>query len=280
MPHVLEALAVLMKEAAEREILPRFQHLATGDIISKASAADPEDLVTVADRAAEAFLTEHLAGLVPGSLVIGEEAVAQTPSVLDALHGDSPVWLVDPIDGTKNFAAGIGPFGVMVALVERGESLLSGIYLPLENDTYLAERGSGATWNGQRLVAHAAGSAELTGTIYSRFMPPTVSASLNAHPENLRLAESPQCAAFEYARLARGDHDFVLYYRLFPWDHVPGALIVREAGGVARRPERSAAAGDADYRARSAEPMLLVAPDAARWNAVRTALFEPRPTET
>ena len=280
MPHVLEALAALMKEAAEREILPRFQHLASADIISKASATDPEDLVTVADRAAEAFLTEHLAGLVPGSLVIGEEAVAQTPSVLDALYGDSPVWLVDPIDGTKNFAAGIGPFGVMVALVERGESLLSGIYLPLENDTYLAEHGSGATRNGQRLVAraaHSAGSAELTGTIYSRFMPPAVTSSLNAHPENLRLAESPQCAAFEYARLARGDHDFVLYYRLFPWDHVPGVLIVREAGGVASQPTRTTAA---DYQARSTEPMLLVAPDAARWNAVRVALFEPRPTET
>ncbi len=101
-------------------------------------------------------------------------------------------------------------------------------------------------------------------------MPPAVVAALNARPENLRFAESPQCAAFEYARLARGDRDFVLYYRLFPWDHAPGALLVREAGGVTRHPER---AGAAAYQARDEQPMLLVAPDAARWETVRQALF-------
>jgi fructose-1,6-bisphosphatase/inositol monophosphatase family enzyme len=281
MSHVLEALGELLKEVSEREILPRWKHLAEADIISKATESDPEDLVTVADRAAERFLTERLPELWPDSVVVGEEAVAQTPSVLEAVHGERPVWLVDPIDGTKNFAAGSGSFGVMVALVERGESLLSGIYLPVEADLYLAERGSGATWNGQRFAARAPGSAELTGTLYTRLMPPAVRSSLNARPENLVLAESPQCAAFEYTRLARGERDFALFYRLFPWDHVPGALIVREAGGVARHPQRS---DPGEYGARDARPMLLVAPDAARWETVRRALFsrstEPRPTET
>jgi fructose-1,6-bisphosphatase/inositol monophosphatase family enzyme len=237
MTELLESLGELMREVTEREILPRFRHLAEGDIIAKPSLSDPEDLVTVADRAAEAYLTERLPQLLPGSVVVGEEAVSQTPSVLDALGGDRPVWLVDPVDGTKNFASGSGPFGVMVALVERGVTLLSGIYLPLERELYLAERGAGATLNGERLVARAASSAEHTGTVYTRFMPQPLADSLNARPENLRLAESPQCAAFEYARLARGDRDFALYYRLFPWDHVPGVLILREAGGVARRPD-------------------------------------------
>jgi fructose-1,6-bisphosphatase/inositol monophosphatase family enzyme len=272
MTQVLEALAELLQEVSEREILPRWKHLAESDIIAKPSATDPDDLVTVADRRAEAFLTERLPGLVPGSLVIGEEAVAQTPSVLDALYGDKPVWLVDPIDGTRNFAAGSGSFGVMVALVERGESLLSGIYLPVERDLYLAERGAGATCNGQRFVASASGSAELTGTVYTRLMPPEVRGSLNARPEGVRPAESPQCAAFEYTRLARGDRDFALYYRLFPWDHVPGALIVREAGGVARHPLLPSAD---EYSARNDRPLLLVAPDEARWEAARQALFEP-----
>jgi fructose-1,6-bisphosphatase/inositol monophosphatase family enzyme len=272
MTHVLEALAELLKEVSEREILPRWKRLAEGDIIAKPSATDPDDLVTVADRRAEAFLTERLPALVPGSLVIGEEAVAQTPSVLDALHGDRPVWLVDPIDGTKNFAAGNGPFGVMVALVERGQSTLSGIYLPLDRDLFLAERGAGATCNGQRFVASPAGSAELTGTVYTRLMPPAVRSSLNARPEGVRPAESPQCAASEYTRLARGERDFALYYRLFPWDHVPGALIVREAGGVARHPLLP---GVAEYAARDDRPLLLVSPDEARWEAARLALFEP-----
>jgi fructose-1,6-bisphosphatase/inositol monophosphatase family enzyme len=271
MTQVVEALSALLKEVAEREILPRWKHLGDRDIISKASETDPDDLVTVADRAGEAFLTARLPQLVPGSLVIGEEAVSQTPSVLDALRGDRPVWLVDPIDGTKNFAAGSEPFGVMVALVERGESLLSGIYLPVEGDLYLAERGAGATWNGARLVARPAGSTELTGTLYTRLMPAAVLASLNTRPETVRPLPSPQCAAFEYTQLARGERDFSLFYRLFPWDHAPGALILREAGGVARHPN------GADYAARDDLPMLLAAADAARWDAVHRALGLDRP---
>jgi fructose-1,6-bisphosphatase/inositol monophosphatase family enzyme len=273
MTQVVEALGPLLQEVAEREIMPRFQHLAAGEIISKASATDPDDLVTVADRSAEAFLTERLPALVPGSVVVGEEAVAQTPNLLDALLGEEPVWLVDPIDGTKSFAAGSGPFGVMVALVDRGQTVLSGIYLPLDGDLYLAERGAGVTRNGERFTAPPAADGPLTGTLYTRLMPEAVRSALNTRPESLNVAESPQCAAFEYTRLARGERDFALFYRLLPWDHVPGVLIVREAGGVARNPVR---AGAAEYEARDKEPLLLVASDAARWNRVRTALYEPQ----
>ena len=278
MKDVLEPLGELMKEVAEREILPRWKHLAEGDIISKATPTDPSDLVTIADRAAEVFLTARLPALVPGSVVVGEEAVAQTPSVLDALDGDAPVWLVDPIDGTRNFAAGSGPFGVMIALVERGELVLSGIYLPLERELYLAERGAGVTLNGQRFHARPAGSAvltgtldhtvpTLTGTVYQRLMPEAVRASLNERPENVRFAESPQCAATEYTAMARGDRDFALYYRLHPWDHAPGALILREAGGVARHPDGH------EYSASSSEPLMLITPDLERWQRARRALF-------
>lgn len=281
MKDVLEPLGELMKEVAEREILPRFRHLAEGDIISKATATDPTDLVTVADRAAELFLTARLPALLPGSVVVGEEAVAHTPSVLDALDGAAPVWLVDPIDGTRNFAAGAGPFGVMIALVDRGELVLSAIYLPIEQHLYLAERGAGATRNGQTFKARPAGSAPLTGTIdhavpaltgtvYQRLMPPEVRASLNERPENVRFADSPQCAASEYPAIAGGDRDFALYYRLHPWDHAPGVLILREAGGVARHPDGS------EYAVRSGKPFMLVTTDAERWDRARSALFLPQ----
>ena len=267
MKDVLEPLGELMREVSEREILPRWKHLAEGEIISKATATDPTDLVTVADRAAEVFLTARLPALVSGSVVVGEEAVAQTPSVLDALHGDAPVWLVDPIDGTRNFAVGAGPFGVMIALVERGETSLSGIYLPLERELFLAERGAGATRNGQRFTARPASSVVLTGAVYKRLMPEAVRASLNERPENVQFAESPQCAASEYTAIARGERDFALYYRLHPWDHAPGALILQEAGGVARHP------AGADYSPRSSEPLMLIASDAERWDSARRALF-------
>src|SRR6185437_792815 len=102
----------------DEEVMPRFEKLESGDISEKG----PGDLVTVADIAAEHRLTPALRGLLPGSLVVGEEAVAADPAVLALLDGDDYVWVVDPIDGTANFAAGIPLFAVMVALIRRGET--------------------------------------------------------------------------------------------------------------------------------------------------------------
>src|SRR5258706_11851694 len=127
---LLNQLGEVLRDVAQREIAPRFLKLQPSDVVGKPSAEDPGDLVTAADGAAEAELTLRLPELVPGSSVVGEEAVAADPSVLERLRGAAPVWVVDPLDGTKNFAAGHGPFGTMVVLVERGELLVSGIYLP------------------------------------------------------------------------------------------------------------------------------------------------------
>ncbi|GAA2751583.1 hypothetical protein GCM10010440_64410 [Kitasatospora cinereorecta] len=92
----------IVREVAEQEIVSRFGRLVAGEIAEKA----PGDLVTVADRAAEEALTARLTALLPGSAVVGEEAVSADPGVLKALDGPDPVWIVDPIDGTHNFVAG------------------------------------------------------------------------------------------------------------------------------------------------------------------------------
>src|SRR5215475_330010 len=86
----------VIRAVARDEILPYFGGLESGHIAEKA----PGDLVTVADRAAEEALTEALSRLVPGSVVVGEEAVADDPATLRRLGGDAPVWVVDPVDGT------------------------------------------------------------------------------------------------------------------------------------------------------------------------------------
>src|SRR4051794_10278381 len=105
----------LMAGAAGRAILPRFCALAQHEIEGKS----PGELVTVADREAEALLAAGLAPLLPGSRVIGEEACSADPRLIDAL-GEGIVWLVDPLDGTGNFAAGRPEFAVMVALLRDG----------------------------------------------------------------------------------------------------------------------------------------------------------------
>jgi fructose-1,6-bisphosphatase/inositol monophosphatase family enzyme len=231
----------------------------------------------VADRAAETFLTERLRTLVPGSMVVGEEAVAADPTVLDRLAGSGPVWIVDPLDGTRYFAAGTGPFGPMVALVENGTLLLAAIHLTLTDELFVAERGLGAFRNGGRLASdpatsHDASAASLTpvppkGTLFSKFMPPELSVELARRHAKHVVDAAPVCAANEYTNLARGHKDYSVYFRLMPWDHAPGVLILREAGGVARHPDGR------EYEVSARREPLLAARSPAMWRRVRADLF-------
>ncbi|HYQ18557.1 MAG TPA: inositol monophosphatase family protein [Polyangiaceae bacterium] len=264
---LLDRLGQVLRDVAAREITPRFQRLAPSDVIGKPSAEDPSDLVTAADRAAEAALTELLPELVPGSSVVGEEAVSADPSVLERLRGDAPVWIVDPLDGTRNFAAGHGPFGSMVALVERGTLLAAGIYFTEGDRMFLAERNLGAYRDGERIAPRAPSSGVLEGTLYARYMPEELAAPLTARALNHHQIPGVICAAHEYTQIATGQKDYVHYYRLLPWDHAPGALIVREAGGVVRHEDGR------DYDVFDLRGHTLLAPDEPTWQRARRELF-------
>jgi len=264
---LLTQLGGVLREVAQAEIVTRFQRLTPSDVISKATAEDPLDLVTAADRAAEAALTARLSELVPNSTVVGEEAVAADPRVLERVHGAAPVWIVDPLDGTKNFAAGHGPFGTMVVLVERGVLIAAGIYLPESDRTFLAERGLGTYLDGVRMALRAPAAGVLAGTAYVRFMPEDAAAQLTARAASHLQIPSVICAAHEYTQIALGLKDYVHYYRLLPWDHAPGALIVREAGGVVRHPDGR------DYDVFDKSESTLLSPDERTWQRARTELF-------
>ncbi len=99
-------LANILQEAAVKEILPRFRNLGDGDIREKSEAID---LVTEADEAAERLIKARVAEIAPTALFIGEESVAADPALLNTLEGAELAVVVDPIDGTFNFAAGIRP---------------------------------------------------------------------------------------------------------------------------------------------------------------------------
>ena len=264
---LLNRLGDVLRLVAQTEIAPRFQQLAPGDVISKASADDPGDLVTAADRAAEAELTLRLPELVPGSSVVGEEAVAADSSVLTRLRGASPVWIVDPLDGTRNFAAGHGPFGTMVALVERGVLLASGIYFTEGDRMFLAERGLGAYFNGQRMQSRKPSHDVLVGTLHLRYLAEELGQKLAARAAAHHQVPGVICAAHEYTEIALGRKDYVHFYRLLPWDHAPGALIVREAGGVARHPDGR------DYDVYDLREHTLLSPDEPTWQRARAELF-------
>ncbi|MCB2087501.1 MAG: inositol monophosphatase [Sphingomonadaceae bacterium] len=225
----------LLRFAAERSILPRFRNLADDEIIEKAE----DDLVTVADRETEEFLTEALEKLAPGVPVVGEEAVHADPTVADRLKG--PCWIIDPIDGTHNFAAGKGPFGTIIALADGGETIAGWIYDPQTQRLCHAKRGEGAFVNGEQITAQATGENPPIAAISLIFLDEEQREATKRHlAPHYRMVDIPRCAAEQYPRLALGVNDISVFKRTLAWDHATGVLWLNEAGGKAARPDGSA----------------------------------------
>jgi fructose-1,6-bisphosphatase/inositol monophosphatase family enzyme len=226
----VDTVAGLIHEVALSVVLPRWRNLASDEVEEKS----PGEVVTVIDREAEQILTHELRRLLPGSVVVGEEATTGHPGLLELVSSAPNVWLVDPLDGTANYVAGSPDFAVMVALVRAGVTVASWIDRPADRATYVAEKGSGAFANGQRLrrEPQPAGLDGLRGAALTRL--------LNEHQRSsvVRLGELVEtlgpgrvCAGVDYPLIAEGGQDFVLFMRSLPWDHAPGALILCEAGG-------------------------------------------------
>jgi fructose-1,6-bisphosphatase/inositol monophosphatase family enzyme len=231
---VLDRVEEIVREVAAGIVLPKFRALTSGDIEEKA----PGEIVTVADRVSELALAERLTALLPGARVVGEEAAAGDPTVLSRLAGDDPVWVIDPIDGTGNFAAGREPFGIMVALVRVGRPVLGVIFEPVSGRIAVAEAGSGTYVDGVRTVmdSEPVDVSQLRGSVLIRFMPHELRARFaRGLPRIGSALPGHHCAAREYPDVVRGVQHFTLFWRSHPWDHAAGSLIVTEAGGVVRR---------------------------------------------
>lgn len=246
----------IIREVAAEVILPRFRCLGEGEVREKKG---PNDLVTIADTEAERLLSRRLGDLLPSSTVVGEESVAADASVLDRLEGKAPVWIIDPVDGTLNFAKGRPRFAVIVALAVEGLTRFGWIHDPLNNRTAVAESGQGAWLAGNRLAIAAAPSlAAMRG-----------SAGWRRHD---RLTDAvgklvnQGSAAHDYLDLLEGRLDFAFYRQLNPWDHAAGVLLHQEAGGY------SAQLDGSGYRPRPGGPGLLLAPGRDSWRALADLL--------
>ncbi|MET4808357.1 inositol monophosphatase [Limibacillus sp. MBR-115] len=258
----------ILKETAETEVMPRYQTLASHEIREK----DKGEPVTVADEASERRLTAALTALLPGSKVVGEEAAATDPKVFDLLAGAEPVWIVDPIDGTRNFSHGRPVFAIMVALVRAGETVGAWILELPSGRMAVAEKGAGAWMEGVRLkIAPAPSSvSELTGTFHaSTWASPEIAKAVERNRDRMRPLKSLGCAGAEYLRLSEGKMHFSLFTKLMPWDHAPGTLIHAEAGGLARTLEQ------VDYHPLLRQTQgLVMAPDEATWQTLSRVLTE------
>jgi fructose-1,6-bisphosphatase/inositol monophosphatase family enzyme len=231
---MLSRVAAIVGNTAEFEVMPMFRKLRPEDIAAKETPGDPDDIVTVTDKAAERYLVEQLSGVVPDAVFVGEEAVSANPTLVAALSGAAPAWLIDPIDGTKNFAHGNPNFGIMLALVQNGLTRASWMAMPALGSVVTAASGQGTWLNDARVDTSQRDSARLRGTVHVRLLPADTVAHLRRRLEH-RYDPLPSTgsAATEYTDILRGEKDFVIYYRLLPWDHAAGALAIVEAGGAA-----------------------------------------------
>ncbi len=221
-------MSELMRGVAAEVVTPRFRMLAADEISEKS----PGEVVTIADREAEQRLYDGLAALNLGARIIGEEAVEQDPGLLHGI-GDGAVWLIDPLDGTANFAAGREPFGMMIALVEDGEPMAGWILDPLSGRLCSAERGRGATCNGERVFAKPRSALPPVAALGTQFLAEGKRARVHEHAtQHFDLVPIPRCAAASYPRLVFGNDDIALFQRILPWDHAAGALFLMEAGGA------------------------------------------------
>lgn len=228
----LSAVDAAMRDAAAAEIMPRYRQLAAHEIVEKSG---PHDLVTSADRGAEEHLTAALTALLPGSVVVGEEAVHADPAVADALRGDAPVWIVDPVDGTRQFVRGEPGFCTLVALAQDGELLASWTYAPATDEMATAVRGRGALLDGVPLHCGTPAPGAVLDVAMSHPDYTTAEEKLallgvrNAADMAARPCGS---AGLEYLAVARGTLDAVAFSWELAWDHAAGLLLVMEAGGA------------------------------------------------
>lgn len=264
----LDRIAGIVRDIAAAEIVPRFRALGRDDIREKR----PGDLVTIADLEAQRRLIAALEAAVPGSVALGEESVAADPSRLDLLGGAAPVWIIDPVDGTGNFAKGAPGFAVIVAYVERTRTEAGWIYDPLGGVMAMATRGGGAWSEGRRLhVADDMPPERMVGSAYGRTASGLRAAAALGASGRIGAVRNRGCSGLEYIEVAFGAAQFTLHSRSLPWDHAAGMLIVAEAGGVAGFLDGSSY----DPRIIERKPLAVASP--AAWRLIAELVAAPAP---
>jgi fructose-1,6-bisphosphatase/inositol monophosphatase family enzyme len=260
----------LLASAADAEIMPRFRNLASAGVREKSSAFD---VVTEADEAAEEVIATGLRAAFPKAIIIGEEAAGRHPSLLQSLGSAELAFLVDPIDGTKNFTARLPLFGVMAATVVRGEVVGAVIYDPVGRDWAYAVRGEGAWLQNEDgatqdlRVAPPVPPEEMHAVAGTNFLPEPLRTTVSQNLKNIGMNFWLRCAAHEYRMAAAGHCHVLVYNKLMPWDHAPGWLLHQEAGGFSGHFDGT------PYNPSHLVGGLICAPNEASWHSVRDALF-------
>jgi fructose-1,6-bisphosphatase/inositol monophosphatase family enzyme len=242
-----DRLIDIVRRAGQEIVMPSFRQLHASDVETKSSLTD---LVTVADKASEAFITTEIQHAFPDWEIVGEEAVAENPSTTDKIATADTCVIIDPIDGTWNYAHGLSDFGIILAVVVKGMTRFGLLYDPVNDDwvyanlgegaffqrTAMNEKGKNQTPNQAPLALHITAEPELDKlagimSVNSYTGQKKQDFALKAS-RFVRINNLPSCPA--YRQIAQGHFHFSLTYKMLPWDHAAGVLVHTEAGGVCR----------------------------------------------
>lgn len=219
----LDFIAELLDEASRLVLAASHGRRAT------VKDGDPSQVVTATDRAAGQAIVSRIRAAFPGDTVIEEESGLVS-------RGGTRTWVVDPLDGTSNFAAGSPLFGIAVGLLVRGVPVAGGVALPRFGETYLAERGGGARLNGTLLPLESAVGLEAS-LVALGIDASTQEAARNDY--DLACALALRCrglrtsnSVFDLMMVARGAYGACLHRSTRIWDNVGPHVIVTEAGHV------------------------------------------------
>ncbi len=195
------------------------------------------DIVTEADLAAERLVIERVRGYHPRHAILAEEA---GEVVAIGGGGDAEYkWIVDPLDGTTNYAHGYPVFCVSLALEHKGEIVVGVVYDPLRDEMFAAERGEGATLNGRRIRVSETGDLNrallCTGFPYDVRQHTDFARHFAAFIMKAQAVRRDGAAALDLAYVAAGRFDGFWELGLRPWDVAAGVLLITEAGGRVTR---------------------------------------------
>lgn len=208
---------------AKQEMLPLFANVKCGE---KADGS----VITEVDYKVQHCIASRLQDKYPGIDLLGEEMEASEQTAL--LASGKPVWCLDPLDGTRNFSAGIPYFSVSLALIENDEVSIGIVYDPARDECFVASKGQGATLNNKPLCAKETGlSLSQTMAIidFKRLSPDLASRLVTAMPYSSQ--RSFGSIALDWCWIAAGRAHIYLHGKQNIWDYAAGCLILNEAGG-------------------------------------------------
>ncbi len=248
----------IIRHVSATIVMPRFKNLLKSEIREKG----PGDVVTIADEESEREFSKLLQEALPGSMVVGEEAVSKDRTIIKRFSGDHPVWIIDPVDGTHNFSHGSEKFGILISLVQNGQTLYGWAFDAPGNRMAVAQRGAGTFIDGKRVKV----SCKATD------MKQLVGRGSGRHIDASRFKEFilQRCSLHDYMDFITGVANFVVHMpKVTPWDHGATNLLAAEAGGHVAMNNVDTPYDPTLY----GQAFLLVAPDKEWWQKLYPVLY-------